>query len=129
LPDGRRRSRSNTASPFLSQATASPSIRHERTLRWSAALLALPSFAVSPGALALFSRRAIPEVRAKRGIGRTRRGLAHIPTGVVIRSPGSGGVAPALPAAIAVDNRSKRAAEVAHIIASVALLDHEVVAR
>src|SRR5215813_13742227 len=30
---------------------------------------------------------------------------------------------------LAVDDRSKRAAEVAHIIASVALLDHEVVAR
>src|SRR5215510_11441033 len=30
---------------------------------------------------------------------------------------------------LAVDDRSKRATEVAHIIASVALLDHEVVAR
>ena len=30
---------------------------------------------------------------------------------------------------LAVDDRSKRAAEVAHIIISVALLDHEVVAR
>jgi len=30
---------------------------------------------------------------------------------------------------LAVDDRSKRAAEVAHIITSVALLDHEVVAR
>jgi hypothetical protein len=37
LPDGLSRSRSNTASPFSSQATASPSIRQERTLSWSTA--------------------------------------------------------------------------------------------
>ena len=34
-----------------------------------------------------------------------------------------------IPDGLAVDDRSKRAAEVAHIITSVALLDHEVVAR
>jgi hypothetical protein len=32
FPAGLRRSCSNTASPFSSQATASPSIRHERAL-------------------------------------------------------------------------------------------------
>jgi hypothetical protein len=37
LPDGLSRSRSNTASPFSSQQTASPPIRHEHALSPAAA--------------------------------------------------------------------------------------------
>ena len=54
-----------------------------RTCSVSAALLALPSLAVSPGALALCVRRAIAEVKAEAGAARTRHRLAHIRTCVV----------------------------------------------